>query len=176
MKAMLLLFSLVSFMSINSYLIADTEANKAESYLRNAKPFFIENKGQIKDTKGNVREDIKYYIKGKGMDIYFRDEGISYVMYKSTHQTNGEISTQTQRVDLEFGDGLNKFKIVPYDENLAKLSVLKGDLNLKDIRTYSKLVYENIADGIDLVYYPTPKSIKYDFVVNCDITILKCVF
>lgn len=172
MKAMLLLFTIFSFLAMKNSLMAGTETKDAESYLKNSKTFFIENKGQIKDTKGNVRHDIKYYIKGKGMDIYFRDEGISYVMYKSTHQSNGDINSQTQRVDLEFGDGLNKFKIVPYDENLAKLSVLKGDLNLKDIKTYSKLVYEDVAEGIDLVYYPTPKSIKYDFVVkpNADLS------
>lgn len=172
MKAMLLFITIFSYLAMNNSLMAGTETKDAESYLKNSKTFFIENKGQIKDTKGNVREDIKYYIKGNGMDIYFRDGGISYVMYKKTELENGNVNSQTQRVDLEFGDENHKYKIVPYDENITKISMMKGDINVKNARTFSKLVYEDVSEGIDLVYYPTPQSIKYDFVVkpNADLS------
>lgn len=172
MKALLLFITIFTYLAMNNSLMAGTETKDAESYLKNSKTFFIENKGQIKDTEGNVRHDIKYYIKGNGMDIYFRDEGISYVMYKKTELENGDVNAQTQRVDLEFGDGIHKFKIVPYDENITKINMMKGEINVKNARTFSKLVYENVAEGIDLVYYPTPKSIKYDFVVkpNADLS------
>lgn len=165
MKAMLLYFTIFSFIYASNA-NAGNENLDAEKYLKNSNQFFVENKGQIKDSKGNVREDIKFYIKGNGMDIYFRDEGISYVLYKKNELENGNINTQTQRIDLEFGDKLKKFKIIPNDENVTKLSILKGDVNVKDARTFSKLIYEDVAEGIDLVYYPTAKSIKYDFIVR----------
>jgi len=153
MKTLLLFITIFTYLAMNNSLMAGTETKDAESYLKNSKTFFIENKGQIKDTECNVRHDIKYYIKGNGMDIYFRDEGISYVMYKKTELENGDVNAQTQRVDLEFGDGIHKFKIVPYDENITKINMMKGEINVKNARTFSKLVYENVAEGIDLVYY-----------------------
>lgn len=56
---------------------------KAQELLDNQKIQFIENKGQITDNKGNIRTDIKYYIKGSGMDMYFKDDGVYYYNIKA---------------------------------------------------------------------------------------------
>lgn len=166
MKAMLLLFTIFSFLAMNNSLMAGTETKDAESYLKNSKTFFIENKGQIKDTKGNVRHDIKYYIKGKGMDIYFRDEGISYVLYKKKDLSNGRVLTNSHRIDLKFEKNEKKYQLNAEDENLTKINFQKSDLNISNIPTYNKVVYQDVYDGIDLAYYTQGTSIKYDIIVR----------
>ena len=43
---------------------------------------FKENKGQIVDTRGNLRPDILFKTSQQGLDIYLRKQGISYVFKK----------------------------------------------------------------------------------------------
>ncbi|HET7153497.1 MAG TPA: SBBP repeat-containing protein, partial [Candidatus Kapabacteria bacterium] len=56
---------------------------------------FIENKGQIADTKGNPRPDIKYYTEGtNGVRMYFSADKISYVFAQYDTATSSSLSSQ----------------------------------------------------------------------------------
>jgi hypothetical protein len=63
---------------------------KTQMPLSDAKQFmdrcgiaFVENKGQIIDTKGSPRPDLTYVANTGGVKLHFRNDGVSYVFSKS---------------------------------------------------------------------------------------------
>lgn len=57
---------------------------------------FTENRGQIVDTDGNIRNDIAFVANARGARLYFRSDGISYVF------TNAE-----ERAVVSYGNSLS---------------------------------------------------------------------
>jgi len=131
---------------------------------------FIENLGQIRDSKGNKRPDILFLTRSQGVDMYITSSGLTYVFRKS----EGDIKNKPEegrsnyyRLDMEFV-GMNKnFKIkkelaVEQQFNYYTPEYTNGI----SPKAYKKVIVENIYNGIDLVYYEKEGKMKYDFIVK----------
>jgi hypothetical protein len=116
--------------------------------------YFIPNRGQVEGLTG-------YYVQGRDKTIYFTPAGLTFVLM------NGEGAGRWV-TKLDFVGADPEAIPVGLDETGAIVSFFKG--NPKDwnsgIPTYSKVVYEGLWPGIDLVYYGTVNRLKYEFVVH----------
>lgn len=119
---------------------------------------FLENKGQLRNGG-----DVHYYTTTHGRNIYFRSGIVSYVKRIETAQGG----YKDHRIDVKF-IGSNP-DCRPKAEVVRKShSTFYGMAGHKEIhaRHFNQIVYENIYDGIDLVYRFTENGmVKYEFVV-----------
>lgn len=149
----------------NAKKVDGNDSNKL-SQLKNG-IVFIENKGQIHDTEGNPREDILYVADLGNLRVYFKQDGISYVLHKFEKNEEGKINRDNVRTFRFDVDILNS------DANVAARNVQKGyynhlgkGKNITRIRTYKKLIYQNVYPHIDLVFHGKNNELKYDVVVK----------
>ncbi len=115
---------------------------------------FIENKGQIDSS------DVAFYVKGADKVLYFTTEGVTFAL-------SGRDGVRwTAR--LSFDDA--KSGVAPRGEDRTKTLVnyFKGapDDWTTGVETYSRLCYEDLWPGIDLVFSGTVNELKYEFIVE----------
>ena len=120
---------------------------------------FIENLGQIKDTKGEKRPDILFFARFEGVDMYMTKSGISYVFRNA--------GSGCYRLDMEFA-GMNKDITIKREHSVdQKYNYYTAEYpDGISPRAYRKLILENIYEGIDLVYYEKEGRMKYDFILK----------
>lgn len=150
----------------------------------NKKPlYFIENKGQIKDARGNVSADVLYVIKQSDLSIFIYRDGISYDFQQITN-TSGEESrikgddeiSQTKYCD-EFQKithrvnvkllGTNAASTVNASQQSAYFENYYNDPQIPNgitnVRAFEKITIKNIYPGINWVLYSNNNILKYDF-------------
>jgi len=114
---------------------------------------FVENRGVYPD------EEVAYYVRGADKTLFFTRDGITFRL---------EGKNRAWVVKLEFV-GANP-EIVPRgeDRQQAVFSYFHGpEKDWKTgLRTYARVVYENLWPGIDLVYQGTVNRLKYEFRVD----------
>jgi|GEM_PF-3350645 len=119
--------------------------------------YFVENQGQIDN------EDVAYYVKGADKTLYFTPEGVTFTL---RGKTDGKVSRWT--VTLDFVDANPGVKPRGEERQKAVFSYFKG--KKKDwktgLPTFSRIVYEDLWPGIDLVYSGGSSFLKYEFVVE----------
>ena len=143
---------------------------------------FTENSGQFRDPEVHYYADLPtggYAFKTSGM-LYnlevlldpeaprrdlgpSRGNGLSQDMFQVLRY--GKVSGCT--IELTF-EGSNDVSPVGSDPFTGVYNYIYGDdpdANAKGVRTYSRVVYEDLYDGIDLVYRMTPQGLKYEFVI-----------
>lgn len=99
---------------------------------------FIPNRGQLD-------EQVAYYIQGKDKTIYFGAEGVTIAL------TKAEASRWAVKLDFQGANpGVNP---VGADETGAVISYFQGEPGSwkTGLPTYSRIIYPNIWPGIDLV-------------------------
>ena len=133
----------------------------AQSLLQNSEKdiVFIENLGQIKDTKGEKRPDILFLTRSEGVDMYMTNSGISYVF---RNEESGHC-----RLDMEFV-GMNKNISIKKELAIEQQYHYYTPEYPDGISpgAYKKLTMENIYEGIDLVYYEKEGRMKYVFILK----------
>jgi len=118
--------------------------------------YFIENQGQVHD-------DVAYYIKGADKTLYFTNQGVTFTL-----TGKGDGKEKRWSTKLDFVNANRKVKPIGAVRQDAVFSYFKGkpeDWKV-GLPTYTKLIYEDIWPGIDLVYSGTVNELKYEFVVN----------
>jgi len=165
------------------------------SNIKATQPSFVQNLSQISGTDGNIRHDVLFYTVQNGFKVYFRPNGISYVFsklfdnsffdnfsaftkaeYIEQHDENLDefynrmkhTSLTQWRLDLNFVNSNESVKIEKEGEsescdNFYLNHCPNGILNVKSFR---KITYKNIYDGIDLAFYFKNGRMKYDFIVS----------
>ncbi|MBU0755129.1 MAG: SBBP repeat-containing protein, partial [Planctomycetes bacterium] len=118
--------------------------------------YFIENHGQTDDS-------VAYYVKGSDKTLYFNSEGVTFSLFG---KENDEVNRWA--VKLNFVDANPDVKLRGEDKQQAVFSYFKGKKEdwKTGLPTFSKLVYEDLWPGIDLVYSGTVNKLKYEFVVE----------
>jgi hypothetical protein len=114
---------------------------------------FIPNRGQLD-------EQVAYYVQGRDKTIYFGAEGVTFVL------TKAEASRWLVKLDFQ---GANPgVKPVGADETGAIISYFQGEPESwkAGLPTYSRITYPNIWPGIDLVFAGTMDKLKYEFLVR----------
>jgi hypothetical protein len=145
---------------------------------------FIENKGQVVDFNGVVKNDILFYFQSENLDIYFRKEGITYIFKKSdaifdpsmlmpdqisqAMEEYGQKETYYYRLDMDFinssslceayGEGVNKTTSNYYFAHCPD--------GILGVRMFEKVVYHNVYDGIHFEFYLQNGQLKYDIIVE----------
>ncbi|MBN8701853.1 MAG: gliding motility-associated C-terminal domain-containing protein [Bacteroidetes bacterium] len=156
---------------------------------------FIENKGQVLDFNGNSRSDIKYVKTTPDLNLYFFDTKISYVLHNinSVNKVYFEaLETKTKelfegtitkaqfdevalsnprisyhRLDLEFVGGNYNPLISASNQLSGYNNYYYSGIKAENVKSYNKLGYSGVYEGIDFSFYETEsKIVKYDIVVH----------
>lgn len=130
---------------------------------------FWENIGQVIDTQGNKREDVKYYTTGSIPQVYLRtDSRISFAIHK--------VDTNLATIDTIY-----HLQMQPWGENAAEEdpagTVLKtshlnyllphcGEDGITLVQGFSRVIYEEIFPFIDLHFYSGGFGQKMAFVLR----------
>jgi hypothetical protein len=117
---------------------------------------FIPNRGQLD-------EQVAYYIRGRDKTIYFGAEGVTFVL-----ADGGRAASSRWAVKLDFLDANPEVKPVGADKTGAVISYFHGEPeNWKTgLSTCSRIVYANLWPGIDLIYSGTMDELKSEFIVH----------
>ena len=150
---------------------------------------FIPNKGQIIDTEGKLRPDILYKAELNGVDLYLTNKGMSFVFYKyeNAPQNFAAGNKEMDRIHDPFREDPvrdRKIKMYRMDLNIVGMNQNVKTLNeeqtteyinyyyahcpngITNVHGFRKVIFENVYDKIDLVYYSNERGLKYDFVVR----------
>jgi len=114
--------------------------------------YFVENRGVYPD-------EVKYYIQGADKTLFFTKTGITF-------RLKGK--DRSWVVKVEFVDANPDVSPEGQDKQQAVFSYFKGqEKNWKTgLPTFSKVVYEDLWPGIDLIYKGTVNQLKYEFIVK----------
>lgn len=141
-----------------SYETANVNENrdneKIEKNLANMKGWFTENKGQIEN------DEVSFVYTALDRTVGFIESG-----YLLKMTGNGDYISI---IRVTFKDS-NLVEPVGIEEFSHKSNYFIGNDPAKwrtEVPNYNKIVYENLFDGIDMVFYTTEKGLKYDFVVH----------
>jgi hypothetical protein len=146
---------------------------------------FEPNYGQVQDFEGRPVKDIIFSTKAPGLNLFFKKDGVSYVIYSKTNEElnsfegldlkerlNKEDSSPVNyaRVDLELvGGNIDRSKIVFEDElpgyvNYYLPGCPEGITNLK---TYRVVRVKDVYPGIDWLFrYDADGNLHHEFVVK----------
>ena len=156
------------------FISATNTQQNMQSVMQNSEKdiVFIENLGQIRDSKGKKRPDVLFLTRSQGVNMYITSSGITYVFRK----TEGDINARDKETDIKTSYYRLDMKFVGMNKNIKVKKELAVEQQFNyytpeytngiSPRAYKKITIENIYEGIDLVYYEKDGKMKYDFVVR----------
>ena len=142
------------------------EATKAKLSNRSQKGF-TENKGQLRQDQETL-----YYLKDKGVNLSIQKDGLAYVWVKSERSANGTLGERSAYVYEKLAlswIGANPAVEIIEEDPLPAFRNFFTELRpggIKGVRSYRKLVFQEIYPHIDWVLYLNDDQLKYDFVVR----------
>lgn len=159
---------------------ARVTTDQATALLQRGGLEFVENKGQVVDTKGDRRSEIKFTANSKSTNVYFLPDRImyAYTMVEGVQPNKGEPMTREMlkslkfsqyRMDMELVGANSKTSIVPGLQNPGVENFYTAGLGAEGVtgvRTFGKLTYENVYPNIDMVLVSKGKGLKAEFIVR----------
>ena len=154
---------------------------------------FYENKGQIIDQDGNPNDQVKFLLNSPGLNVQIRKNGFSYDVYEieksvgenkplqgHTNQklnnkkdvSNTPLKYKYHRIDIDFVGAKNDTEIIAeerskdYDNYYNLPHQTEG---ARYVYHYKKIVYKNLYNNIDLVFFKpedSTKPVEYNFLVH----------
>lgn len=153
------LLTLFGFVNLASPSIVTHAASLTDSYGK-LPLYFVENRGQM-DPR------VAYYVQGSDKTLYFTPEGMTLSLVGQT--ANGSLR-DNQRWILKLGFVGANSNVQPVGEapTPAVISYFRGvPAQWKTgLGTFSRVMYRNLWEGIDLVYSGTVDRLKYEFIVK----------
>jgi hypothetical protein len=154
--------------------------------LINAYRGFELNHGQVLDFEGNSVKDIIFSTKAPGLDLFFKNDGVSYVIYsKKSEEISSEresnytrdmlnkeesFTTEYARVDLKLvGGKIERSNIVFEDElpGYVNYYLPSCPYGITNIKTYRVVRVKEVYPGIDWVFrYDIDGNLHHEFVVK----------
>ncbi len=138
---------------------------------------YYENKGQLVDSDGNLREDILYYTENTSPSLFFSEEWVSFVLYQ-VDSVNGDSS---YRLDMKFGCASEPQAGIPENEiscpTLRPKSKVDQHLNyyfphcpngILDVTGYDQLSVEEAFPKINTHFYSNASGAKIFFELEPD--------
>jgi Ca2+-binding RTX toxin-like protein len=135
---------------------------------------FVENDGQL-------RQDVAYYGQGFGYSFAFEQDRV-LMSFAHRSASNGEgsampesLSTPTRErvsgvsIAFEFLNANKDVSLKARERSPGKVNYLIGDDPKAwhtDLSSYREVVYEDLWDGIDMVFLGSHGELKYQFVVH----------
>lgn len=183
-----LLFGAILLFSIPNSLLAKNALENSNSKLS-----FIENKGQVTDQNGAPRNDIQFVLPSSGMTLFIGNGTLHYQFMKLTQSglsdclkscdinspdyfdeklnkmaalSSAEISTYRMDVQL-VGSNPDAEMVVEEKQAYYENYYLPGCLeNGCHARTFNKITYKNIYEGIDWVIFIKGNKLEHEFRVK----------
>ncbi|MBA3649486.1 MAG: SBBP repeat-containing protein [Chitinophagales bacterium] len=162
------------FLLMIYFLIQFSAAQPVAQNLYNHNPYgFTENKGQIRDQNGDVRNDVRFIFSDGCFKIILRDNGFSYEWSKAVPSiSNGAESGQLDQDDdeemNEIPENINANRIDITLNNCNKGILISGSdplsfytnyfngytgpKGIRRVHCFNEVTYQNIYNGIDLVF------------------------
>ncbi len=140
------------------------------------------------DRDGQLHPEVQYVYSNAGVSAYFTNKSVvlnlkEYDKIDPSGLLQSEIDSaytnqkmKMHRIDMMFPGSNPDLKISAKNRNRSYVNYF---LNKRDMLTsvnhYQKLIYENLYDHIDLIFYVSDDGLKYDFVLHpgADITDIK---
>lgn len=127
----------------------------------------VENAGQINSGSENFR-NVLYYCQSNGLQVYFLQDRISYVMNKLDKEAiHGELNVNKTcvryRVDMLFNAGIKNGDVIEGESVGQSRYIRKNELTAK---MFSSLLYKEVWPGIDLKFVWEKDRLKYDVIVH----------
>ncbi|MBN8702089.1 MAG: SBBP repeat-containing protein [Bacteroidetes bacterium] len=150
--------------------------------------YFIENKGQIKQTDGQPAPYVKYLLQSGNVNLYLLEEGGIAYQFNQLHYPEGykelmadrmakseelekmdsmqnDIRLETYRMDMKLIGANPNAKITTQGKSADYMQYYTH--NALFVHYYKKITYHQVYPGIDWVVYITANGgLKYDFVVQ----------
>lgn len=198
MKTIYLSKSIIILILLNFFSFKAISSNNNSPLLREAinwnsnhknATYFIENKGQIYQTDGDLASYVSHLYKKGNASIYLLKEGGIAFQFNKVHYPDGynelieahingdsndieaidklkkEIRLETYRMDMVLLNANTNIQIVAEDESNDFINYYNR--NTLNVRHYKKITYKEVYPGIDWVIYTTKNGgIKYDFEVQ----------
>ncbi len=140
---------------------------------------FLENKGQITDEHGKVRNDVRFSTHANNVHVFVLEDGLQYQISSTIAQEQiQEVEDNFKRpqpstlaihsIKLQLLNAntdaaiLREFPLT-YIENYYLPQCRDG---LKGVQSFEKITFQNIYPNIDWVLYRSENNMKYDFVVR----------
>ncbi len=190
----LLLRSLLCLLLLPAFCISvNAQAGKQNLEQWNTKQptRFIENKGQVTDQDGNLRNDVKYIYAAPKFKAVFKANCLSYEVFsiekkpKQIFETTAkpvndllsgafnypeDITINTHRIDIKFPGAKKNPEILVEDKTTDYNNYYLAhtpEEGVQKVCSYTKLTYKNIWPNIDIVFYVRKEGqLKYDIVLH----------
>ena len=121
--------------------------------------FFIENKGQVKNEKGQLDQSVLFTYATSEMEVFVRKNGLTYQFKRY----DGE-GVHAERVDVNWKgaseSAVSKSLRSVYSENY----ILDGEW-IK-ARAFQEVFIANVYPGVDWRMYITESGLKYEFIAE----------
>lgn len=140
---------------------------------------FIENKGQIINQNNIPNTAVKYLFTSNGLNVQLLSNGFSYDTYMQESLSNssqeGIDSIYFHRIDIEFINANTNPQIIaqqPSSEYKNFYTTGTSQSGALNVRTYQKVIYINLYNGIDLEFiiplnfYKEEEQLKYNFIIH----------
>lgn len=131
--------------------------------------YFVENRGQLD-------EQVAYYIQGADKSIYFTPSGVTFELNRGAVKLGEDAHDRLDAmnlparwaVKLDFIGANPDVRPVADDRAEAVFSYFTGRPEdwKAGLRTYRRLTYPELWPGIDLVYSGSVNHMKYEFIVK----------
>ncbi len=170
-------------------LFASAVRSEINDYQKN---IVMENMGNVPlgftENQGQFHPDVLFKTSSGGVMVFFTGTGVTYVLSRETEASKQRRQEKRLRPDyhfqfmedeerefehyalkVHFEGSSPKARVVGEDRLPWNNNYFIGNNPSKwrtDVPNYKRIRYENIYDGIDLVYYGNGKGLKYDFIVQ----------
>jgi len=160
-----------------------------------ARPDFGKMPVSLIPNRGQLAEQIDFYIQGKDKTIYFGSEGLTIILTKAAGKRTSDLIADAIRggslrpdgmpsvealtasrpggdprwvVKLDFVGATPGVKPFGSDRTGTVISYFQGSSGdwKSGLPSYSRIVYANLWPGIDLAYSGTMDELKYEFIVH----------
>nr|WP_314491570.1 T9SS type B sorting domain-containing protein [uncultured Chryseobacterium sp.] len=179
------LFLLSLFFYVFSF--GQTKFQKCNEY------YFYENKGQILNQDGKENKEVKYLFHSAGLNVQLRSTGFSYDIYETKKTINPKFNKGREhnvvnrkefnieeytyenlfhRVDIELINSNKNTKIIAHGKSVDYenyYNLTDKPEGITNVHRYQKIIYKNIYNNIDLVFFKPKDSLKpieYNFILH----------
>lgn len=134
---------------------------KSNSYNRIFR-YLYPNDGQLKDTDGNPRPELKYYGSFSDRQMYFATDKINHVWYKQGDTASNAPDT-LGRMDMEFENSNAFVQIMAAEQQQGYLNFFKEHIpnGVVNVPTYEKITYQDLYTNTDMQVTKKEGKVEY---------------
>ena len=122
--------------------------------------FFIENKGQVKNEKGQLDQSVLFTYATSEMDVFIRKTGLTYQFKRYNND-----GLYAERVDVNW-KGCSVGSVAKGIEELGYTENYFADGKSNSANAFQEVRISNIYPGVDWRMYITEAGLKYEFIAE----------